>query len=227
MFTSARARRQTLALLVVLVVALVGASGLLPRYVPWITDPEAIREAIRSFGPFAPAAFVLVQATQVVVAPIPGHVLGFVGGYLFGTVLGTAYSLFGAAIGSYVVFRLSRRYGRSYVERVVNPDLIEGFDDLARRRGLLVLFVLFLVPGLPDDAVCFVAGLTTLRIREMLVVSVVGRVPGYLLVNAAGAQLAAGRLTATVVLVTVLVILSVVGYLYRDEVIRRFGESSA
>lgn len=220
-FTSSRAKQQTITWLLLLVGVLVGGTVVQRLYLPWLTDPVAIRRLIDSFGPFAPVAFVLLQATQVVVAPIPGQVLGFVSGYLFGTVYGTLYSLLGAAIGSYVVFRVSRRYGRSYVERVVDPAFVEQFDGVARRRGLFALFLAFLIPGLPDDAICFLGGLTELRIRDMVVVSVVGRAPGYLVVNAAGAELAAGRLTETLLIVAVLVVLTVLGYVWRDTLLRR------
>ena len=225
-FTSPRARRRTIVGLLALGAVLLGGSILLGRYVPWLTDPAAIRDGLESFGPYAPVVFVVVQAIQVVVAPIPGQVLGFASGYLFGTVAGTAYSLLGAAVGSYVVFQISRRYGRTYVERAVDITLVEQFDGLAQRRGLVALFLVFLVPGIPDDAICFVAGLTELRIREMVAVSVIGRLPGYVVVNAAGAQLAADRLTETAILVTVLVALSVLGYVYRATLIRRLSKPS-
>lgn len=220
-FSSARARRQTITLVGVFVGVLIGAFLIQRRYFPWLTDPAALRVGIESYGIFAPIVFILLQASQVVIAPIPGQVLGFVSGYLFGTLWGTLFSVSGAAIGSYIVFRLSRRYGRSHVERVLEPTLMQQFDGLGERRGLVGLFLVFLVPGLPDDAICFVGGLTRLRIRDMVLVSVLGRFPGYLLMNAAGARFAADRVYETVVIVGVLVGLSVIGYIWRDTILRR------
>lgn len=227
MFTSAEARKRTIGWLFVLAVALIGSAALVGRFLPWLTDPASLRAAFEAAGPYAPAVFVLVQAGQVIFAPIPGQALGFAGGYLFGATYGTAYSLLGATLGSYVVFRLSRRYGRQHVERAFDQGLVEQFDALVERRGLLALFVVFLVPGLPDDVVCFVAGLTDLRIRDMLVVSAAGRLPGYFLVNAAGAQLEAGDTATAVLLVGALVTLSVLGYVWRDALIVRMTGTSA
>ncbi|WP_436935405.1 TVP38/TMEM64 family protein [Halovenus marina] len=226
-FTSKAARRRAILWLFVIGIALFGSAIVLRRYVPWLTDPEGLRLGIEAYGPLAPVVFILVQATQVIVAPIPGQVLGFVSGYLFGMALGTLYSLIGAAIGSYVVFRLSRRYGRSYVERSIDPSLIDRFDTMTQRRGLTALFLIFLIPGIPDDAICFVAGLTDIRIRDMVIVSVIGRLPGYAVANAAGAQFAAHRLTEMALLLGVLVVLTGVGYLKRDDLFRRLGGPAA
>jgi len=225
-FTSPTARRRTIAWLLVLVALLVASALVVDRWLPWLTDAAALRAKIEATGPLAPAVFVLAQASQVVLAPIPGQVLAFVSGYLFGTAYGTLYSLLGATVGSYVVFRLSRRFGREHVERAIEPELVDQFDAVVKRRGLLALFAVFLVPGLPDDLICFVAGLTRLRIRDMLVVSFVGRFPGFLVANAAGAQLEAGDQLGAVALVTLLSVLSALGYVWRDELLRRLADAS-
>ena len=211
-----REQRGAAALLAAWLLLLLSGSLLVRLGPPWLSDVEAIRTLLLGFGLLAPVAFVLVQAIQVVVAPIPGQVLGFVAGYLFGAVWGTALSLLGAAIGTVVAVWLSRRYGRPAVERLVRPETLDRFDAAVDRRGLLALFVVFLVPGLPDDAICFAAGLTRLDVERVLVVSVVGRLPGYALVALAGARLAGGRPSHTALLLAVLVVISVVAYLARD-----------
>lgn len=187
---------------------------------PWLTDPEGVRAFFLAFGPLAAVAFVVVQAAQVVVAPLPGQLLGFVGGLLFGVVVGTALSLLGATIGTYVAVRLARRYGRPAVERLVAPATIDQFDAAVERRGLLALFLVFLVPGLPDDAICLVAGLTRLDVRRVLLVSLVGRLPGYALVALAGDRLAGGHETDAVALLAVLVVVSLAAYLRRAALVR-------
>lgn len=208
---------------VVLLVVLVGAGFgllLLDRAVPWLDDPVAAHEFVGGFGLVAPAIFVLVQAAQVVLAPVPGHVLGFVGGYLFGAALGTALSLLGATIGTYVAVAVVRRLGRPSVERLVSPATIDRFDAAVDRRGSLALFIVFLIPGLPDDAICFVAGLTRLEIRRILIVSAVGRLPGYAFVSLAGARFAGGHVGDAVLLVGGLAVVTALVYLRRRSLLR-------
>lgn len=217
-FASARGRRTTVALLAAVAVLFVVGTVAVGRLLPDLTDPIAIRTAVRSYGPLAPLVFVLLQATQVVVAPIPGQAMGLISGYLFGAAYGTLYSVVGAGIGSFVALSLSRRYGRPYVERAIDPTVMAGFDDVAGRRGLVVLFLVFLIPGLPDDVICFMGGLTELRIRDMLVVSILGRLPSYVVLNLAGAQLAASRFVEPAVLLALVSVLALAVYGRRDRV---------
>jgi uncharacterized membrane protein YdjX (TVP38/TMEM64 family) len=219
LFATPAHRNRTLVRVGLLVAFLVGTTVAVRVAAPELLDPRALRAFVLGFGPFAPVVFVFLQATQVVVAPIPGQVVGLVGGYLFGPVWGTAYSLLGVAVGSTVVFVLSRRYGRPYVERFIVPETVAEFDDLVDSGGLVGLFLVFLIPGLPDDAVCFLAGLTRIPVSKLVLVAVVGRAPGFLLVAVVGADLAAGRASAALWLLGAVSALSLVTYLFRDRIV--------
>lgn len=225
-FVSRRARRTTLAWVVVLGTLFVAGLLLGRRYVPVVSDPVALRALVRGFGPWAPVAFVLLQAAQVVAAPIPGQVLGFVGGYLFGTLPGALYSLLGVTLGSAVAFGLSRRFGRPYVERVLTSETLARFDGIAAENASFALFVAFLIPGLPDDALCFVAGLTEIPLRRLVAIAVLGRAPGFLLVAFVGSQTATGGYAVATLVTAALVGLSVAGYLARDRIAAWLGGSS-
>lgn len=217
-FASARDRRTVLVVLVIVIGLLVALAWAIGR-VGILTDPMALRRWLLGFGIFAPLVFILLQAAQVVVAPIPGQVLGVVSGYLFGTLWGTVYSLIGATLGTWIALGLARHFGRPFVERVIAPELIDRFDRIADERGLLAMFLVFIVPGIPDDVICFVAGVTELRIRHLLVASVIGRLPGYLLSNTAGDSLAATRYVEAAVILGVLGLAAVIGYVYRERLL--------
>lgn len=217
-FVSRRARRTTVAWIAALA-ALFLVGYLLSRlYAPGLADPDRLRAAILELGPWAPVGFVLLQAAQVVVAPVPGQVLGFVGGYLFGALHGTLYSLAGVTLGSAIVFWLARRFGRPYVERVVEPATVARVDGFLHRNAALALFVAFLLPGLPDDAICFVGGLSDLPLWKLVALAVVGRAPGFFLMSIAGAEAATGATATAAALLVVLGGLSIAGYLARDRI---------
>jgi uncharacterized membrane protein YdjX (TVP38/TMEM64 family) len=225
-FSSTRARVRALAALAAVALLLLLGAGLVGRYAPALLDVEALRATVAAYGPLAPAAFVGLQAAQILLAPVPGQVLGFVGGYLFGTVAGTAYSLLGATIGSTVAFVLSRRYGRPFVADVLAAETLAAFDGFVDRHGVFAVFLVFLLPGLPDDAICFMAGVTRIPIRHLVAVSVVGRLPGYFLVSLAGARLATAQPLATAGILLALAVASTAVYWQRDALLARLGAGS-
>lgn len=216
-FASARSRRRFAVHLLVAVVVVVAVTVLARRHLGFLTNPADGRSFIRQYGVLAPVVLVVLQALQVVVAPVPGQVLAVVAGYLFGPWWGTLYNMIGITIGSTVAFWLSRRFGRSYVEGIVHDDALATFDGISDNYVRLSLFVVFLVPGLPDDVLCFVGGLTRVPLWQLVLIAIVGRAPGFFLVNVIGGYLGTGQFAAAAILTLVLVAFSVVGYLNRDR----------
>lgn len=218
-FASSEDRRRSLLVLVALGVAVVGLYAAARRFVPFVFDPEALRLWIDQFGLFAPLVFVSVQALQVVVAPIPGQVVALIAGYLFGPLAGTIYSLTGVLVGSVVAFGLAQRYGRPFVEDVLDEDVLTRFDAFVDRVGVPGLVAFVMIPGLPDDAICFLSGLTKWRLRTFLAAIAVGRLPAYVVTVYAGSEFAKGQAVQGALLVGALIALSAFGY-YKQETVR-------
>lgn len=197
--------------------------------VPGVRDPVAIRDSILGFGVMAPVVFVLIQVGQVLVAPIPGQAIAVAGGYLFGPWLGAVYSLIGMAIGSTIAFFVSRRYGRPYVNRLVGARHVARFDAFIDRTGLTGVFLVFLVPGLPDDVICFVAGISRIRIRVLVLTAVLGRAPAVIFASFIGAELATGQLLLAGLVLVVAAVVWTIGYYHRGRFLalldRYVGES--
>lgn len=219
LFRSTTARRRFLAHTATAAVVIVLGVFLVRREIAFLFDPVEARSFVAGFGILAPIVLVGLQATQVVIAPIPGQVLAVVAGYLFGPWWGTLYNMIGIAIGSTVAFWIGRRYGRSYVERIVHREALEWFDGIEDHQALTTLFVFFLIPGLPDDVLCFAGGLTRIPLWKLVLVAVVGRTPAFFLVNVFGGFLGSGDgQSASFVLVLFLGV-SGIGYLYRHRVV--------
>lgn len=218
-FSSSDARKRGLLVAVLVAVAVVLLYLLAQRYAPFVFDADELRAWIDQFGYLAPAVFVLVQIVQVVVAPIPGQAVALVAGYLFGPVAGTVYSITGVLIGSAIAFLLADRYGRTFVEDILHEDVVARFDEFVDRVGFPGLVVFVVIPGLPDDAVCFLAGLTRWRLRTFMVAIAIGRLPAYVLTVYAGGRLASGEFLEGIVILGCLIVASAVGY-YKREAIR-------
>ena len=151
-----------------------------------LSDRPRIEDFLRSLGPWGPVGLSVIQALQVFLFPIPGF-FGMLGGFLFGFVPGLLYSQIGTVLGSMIAFALAKTFGRPLVERFVKKDKLDQLDTLARNKGKLFFLVYYLVPYVPKDAMCYVAGLTPLSYFAYLMVSFWGRLPGTISATLVGA----------------------------------------
>jgi uncharacterized membrane protein YdjX (TVP38/TMEM64 family) len=141
---------------------------------------------IDSLGPLGLLGFILLQVIQVVAAPIPGEVTGLIGGYLYGPVMGVVWSTIGLTIGSYIAFALGRTFGRPFVEKFIDKSIMKRFDYLLHHKGAFLVFLLFLIPGIPKDYLCYILGLGHLTTTEFLIIGGVGRLFGTILLTIGG-----------------------------------------
>lgn len=151
-------------------------------------DPETLVSWMRNWGRWAPLVTIGLHILQVITAPIPGTALDAVNGLLFGPWLGTLYSMIGLISGSWLAMLLARRFGRPLVERFVDAALIARLDGLVKQYGSVFIFLIFLIPFLPDDAICFLAGLTPIPILELVILAMLGRLPGVFFANLLGSR---------------------------------------
>jgi uncharacterized membrane protein YdjX (TVP38/TMEM64 family) len=227
LFRSRAAGRDALARLALVVALLVGVTVAVHQYAPFLLDPTRLRAFLAGFGSWTPAAFVALQAAQVVVAPIPGQLLGLVAGYLFGGLAGALYSMVGVTLGSAVAIGVSRRYGRPYTERVVDDSVLERFDAIVEEVGVPGLFLMYLLPVFPDDVLCFVAGLTDIPLPRLLALVLVGRAPTFVLVAYLGGSVADSNLAFAALLGVTLLVLAVLGYRRRESLLAVVDERGA
>jgi uncharacterized membrane protein YdjX (TVP38/TMEM64 family) len=139
------------------------------------SDWKAIATYIQGYGVLGPVMLFLLVLAQVFVAFIPGHALIVASGYIYGapvTILVVATS---AIAGSELAFWLARKYGRQLIYRLASPAALERWDRLAGDRGAGFYFFTFVLPLLPSDLMCYVAGLGKISHRRFLAANVAGR----------------------------------------------------
>lgn len=172
-----------LALLVLLVAATVVA---LTVGVPPVSE---IRGWVDGAGWAGPVLYAAVYAA-VTITPAPATVLSITAGLIFGLPTGLGVVVAGAVLSATVAFGLSRGLGRGAVVRVDNARLRQ-LDAMVRRRGLLAVIGVRLVPLLPFAALNYACGLTAVRPRDYVVGTAVGILPGaaaYVSLGAFGAD---------------------------------------
>jgi len=203
--------------------ALVLFNGWLPldRYrelFEFYANDKAIAQYVKDSGPYGPIVFIVLQALQVVLAPIPGEATGILGGYLFGTLRGLIYSTIGLTIGSSLGFGLGRWLGLPFVRRFVKQETYHKFDFLTQAKGELIVFLFFLIPGFPKDTLCYILGVSPLPFGTFLLVSTVGRLPGTWLLSMQGTQVRGNQYLSLFVLLSLLGVALLILHYYRHQV---------
>lgn len=182
------------------------------------SDREQIRQFISSFGSSAAPVFILIQILQVLFAPVPGEATGFIGGYLFGVLPGFIYSSIGLTAGSWLNFAAGRLLGARYVRKRIGAGRFEKIDERVKRQGVIILFILFLIPGFPKDYLCLALGLSTLPSKIFILLTGLGRMPGTFALSLQGAFLYEQNYVMLGILFGACLFLALLCYAYREKI---------
>ncbi|MCZ8522055.1 MULTISPECIES: TVP38/TMEM64 family protein [Paenibacillus] len=136
--------------------------------------PQGVRDAILSFGIWAPLIYIAVYTVRPLFF-FPATVLCLAGGLAFGPLWGTFYTILGFTGDSMLVFLLARRYGTRFI-RPPEGNIRKWQERLAR-KGFLAVASLRLIPVVPFDLISFAAGLSPIRFLPYLAGTVLGTIP--------------------------------------------------
>lgn len=186
-------------------------------------DPELLREKILSYGSLSILALMAAQVIQVVIAFIPGEIVQMMGGYIFGPLLGTLYSLGGITLGAAIVFFIVKVTGYPLVKVFVPKKQMERLGFLTKgKKGQTAMFILFLIPGIPKDILVYIAGLTPIKPAEFFSIFIIARLPALAASCWFGASIYERDYVKAVVISAVVLILVVAGIKLKDKIIYHF-----
>jgi uncharacterized membrane protein YdjX (TVP38/TMEM64 family) len=182
-------------------------------------DKHFLKRTLADWGMLAPVLFIVLQALQVVLSPIPGEATGFLGGFLFGEWLGFIYSSIGLTLGSVAAFSVGRWLGAHFVRRLVRKETWERLGFIVEAEGTILCFIVYLIPGLPKDIVCYLFGISPMPVWVFAVVSCFGRMPGTYILSAQGARTQAGAYIEAVAITAVAIAVALPLFYYRHRIV--------
>lgn len=169
------------------------------RWTPWgqLLGPQELAGWLRSvrLGPVTPvvAAATCALATLVLV---PLTVLTIACVMLLGPWLGVPVFYAGMLAGAAATYGLGRLAGVEYLRRLAGSRL-DRMRRLFSRHGVLSVTLVRLVPVAPFGVVNAVAGSLRVPLRDFLIGTLLGVLPGTLIIAAAGSVFEAAFLEAT------------------------------
>lgn len=194
------------------------------RFGPQLTSlarkPQQLKETLNSFGWRGVLVFMLLQVLQVVVAAIPGEFVQLAGGYIYGSLAGTLYSLAGIVAGSVMVFYISRLLGYPLVKTFVSQQHFDRFNFIMNsNKSEVAMFLLFLIPGMPKDVLTYMVGLTPIKPGRFFLMITIARFPALLASSVIGSSTQKGNYLLVIILSAAALILFSAGIFLKDRII--------
>ncbi|NFD91073.1 TVP38/TMEM64 family protein, partial [Clostridium botulinum] len=191
-----------------------------------LKDPKNIENIILSYGSYGIILFLIFQIIQVVAFFIPGEVMQIAGGYIYGTLLGSVYSLIGITLGSVFVFLLAHIYGRPLVHKIISKKDLKFFDRVLNIGSIkLIVFLLYLIPGIPKDALGYICGISDIKFKDFFILSTLGRIPGVLASAYFGANIHTGNKSILIIVGVVSSLVFIIGVLNGEKIIKKIGKN--
>lgn len=132
------------------------------------TDKEVLQRFLEKAGWLAPIVFLLIQVIQCVIPIIPGGVSLLIGVMVFGPLEGFLLNYVGIYLGSLAAFLLARYYGRIFVRSLVSEQSYRKYTDMLEKnqeRFNHFFIIAMALPGMPDDLICMIAGLSDMNLK--------------------------------------------------------------
>ena len=141
-------------------------------------DIPATVDYIRSFGDGALLfAFLLTLFTNALGFP-PAVIFSTANVILFGIVPGIILSCVAETVGVTIAFVLMRFYFRESAERVIAKSVfLSKVDQYSGSKGFLIMLIGRMVPYLPSALLNAVGALSSIRLRDYVIASFIGKFP--------------------------------------------------
>lgn len=163
----------TIAILITIILIIFIIYGL---HIGIFKDKEFLVHYIKGLGIFASIFFILLQAFQVIFPVIPGGASCLAGVLAFGPTLGFIYNYIGLVLGSTIAFLLSKKVGLPLIQKLFKQQTIDKYLKYIKTNRFNKIFTIGIIaPGLPDDLLCYIAGLSNMSLKKFLIIILLGK----------------------------------------------------
>jgi len=183
---------------------------------------DAMQNFIASTGAWGIAVFMFIQFAQVVFIPIPSVVTTVAGAILFGPTVAMILSLISIIFASYVAFFIGRFLGEKVVSWLVGKEVCEKYSKLLYDKGKYLFFLMMVFPIFPDDILCMVAGMTSMKTSffswTVFIARPLAIIPTCYFGGGAIIPFTGWGLIVWVILIVVMAVLFVLSYKYQNQI---------
>ena len=138
-------------------------------------------DGIARLGPWGLALFALLYVTATVFF-LPGSILTVGAGVVFGLVRGFVIVSISATLGATAAFLVGRYLARGWIAgKIEGHPKFKAIDEAVAREGWKIVALLRLSPVVPFNVLNYAFGITRVSLRDYVLASWIGMMPGTLL----------------------------------------------
>lgn len=112
---------------------------------------------------------------QPIILPTP-EVASVMGASIaLGSLKAFTIGLTGTVFGIIFMYFISKKLGEKFINRLVNEKQLERYKKYIQRNELLLTWVMFIFPVLPDEIVCVGAGIVGINFKTFIIIAILSK----------------------------------------------------
>ena len=127
-----------------------------------------------------------MMVIQAVAIPIPSELILISGGLAFEFPFGWIAGALGSIVAAFIGFYIARKGGRGLAIRLVGEKGINFADNWFNKWGSWAVLLGRFAPFIPFDAISYSAGLTTMKLKNFMIPTIIGALPRTLFYTSLG-----------------------------------------
>ena len=223
-----KANRRFLIFIIVFSIILAATGIVFLPFMRELENPEyreRISAFVRDLGFKGVLLFFFIQVAQNLIALIPGGPVQVIAGAAFGTWGGLFILQAGVIVSASIIFILVRKFNNTVVLRFFGADALETWSFLKNEKATAqLIFVLFIITGVPKDALTYIVAMTKFPFALFLPISLVARFPGMILSTLMGSAAMQGNWLMTILIFSITGTAGILGIHFRDRIIKKFAK---
>lgn len=139
-----------------------------------IANISTLKELISKSGKWAPIVYTTILTLALVCfcfIPLLNTALAVLGIALFGAKIAFLTNMIAIFFSTSILFFIGDKLGEKFVVKLIGKEALINTQNKIDHKSKFWLPIIFIAPGVPDEAVCLVAGMTKMKYWYLLLVS--------------------------------------------------------
>jgi uncharacterized membrane protein YdjX (TVP38/TMEM64 family) len=139
------------------------------------TDVYGFEGLLKEHMQTAKYIFFFISFAQPILLPIPEAVTIPGASAVFGPAVAAAIAFPGTLLGISVMFFAARFGGRKLIFMFIKEEQLEKYQQYVTKNESLIMFLLFIIPILPDEIICVGAGIGQVSPKRFLTIAALSK----------------------------------------------------